>query len=85
MSLLDRQLHPGWHKKAACLEQTDLMFSTVAADVAKARRLCSTCAVRTPCLASALLHREPDGIWGGFSTDERSALIRRLPDGNLGS
>ena len=33
--------------------------------IARARAICSTCTVRTMCLARALERREPYGVWGG--------------------
>lgn len=48
---------------------------------ARARRLCASCPVRQLCLASALLHGEEFGIWGGLGPRERLPLARRLRDG----
>ena len=41
-----------------------------------AKRVCAHCPVRGTCLAWALRTREPYGVWGGLSTDERERLIR---------
>jgi WhiB family redox-sensing transcriptional regulator len=40
----------------------------------QAKAICSTCAVRQPCLEYALRIREPHGIWGGLNEAERRSL-----------
>jgi WhiB family redox-sensing transcriptional regulator len=40
-----------------------------------AKEICSTCAVREPCLGYALRIREPHGIWGGLNEMERRTLL----------
>jgi WhiB family redox-sensing transcriptional regulator len=45
-----------------------------------AKQICGTCPVRVTCAEHALAVREPYGVWGGLSEDEREAIIsRRLP------
>jgi hypothetical protein len=44
---------------------THLFFSEEPMELARARAICSTCTVRTLCLARALERREPYGVWGG--------------------
>jgi WhiB family redox-sensing transcriptional regulator len=41
-----------------------------------AKRVCAYCPVQRTCLAWALRTREPYGVWGGLSTEERERLIR---------
>lgn len=43
---------------------------------AEAKKICADCAVREPCLATALL-RDDYGIWGGYNSQERDALRGR--------
>lgn len=43
--------------------------------VAAARAFCASCPVREQCAEFALQTREPYGIWGGLSEDERQDLI----------
>jgi len=45
------------------------------ARVEEARRLCYQCPVADLCLVEALERREPDGVWGGLTTDERQRLV----------
>lgn len=49
--------------------------------VAQAVALCSGCAVRDACLAWALDNPEHSaaGVWGGFTTAQRDALLRNRP------
>ena len=44
---------------------------------AGAKRICSECPVLEACKAHALAVREPYGVWGGLSEDEREALYAR--------
>ncbi|MET8545225.1 WhiB family transcriptional regulator [Kitasatospora sp. NPDC004799] len=43
----------------------------------RAKMICAGCPVRTMCLELALERREPYGIVGGLTADERAALHRR--------
>lgn len=42
-----------------------------------AKAICSGCPVRTECAAHALQVREPYGVWGGLSEDDREEIYRR--------
>jgi len=42
-----------------------------------AKAICNGCPVLAECRAHALAVREPYGIWGGLSEDERSSIYRR--------
>lgn len=56
-----------------------LFFSDDPIDLARAKAICSKCVLRTACLASALAHQEPWGVWGGeiFVDGEVVAVKRR--------
>lgn len=41
----------------------------------RAKAVCSTCPVINNCLRWALAAREPYGVWGGLSTEEREAML----------
>jgi WhiB family redox-sensing transcriptional regulator len=43
----------------------------------RAKAICATCPVIQQCAAHALSVREPYGIWGGLSEDDREAIYRR--------
>jgi WhiB family redox-sensing transcriptional regulator len=40
----------------------------------EAKRICQRCRVVGPCLQWALETREPYGVWGGMSVEERQAI-----------
>ena len=44
---------------------------------AAAKAVCATCPVLAECAAHALAVREPYGVWGGMSEDDREAFYRR--------
>lgn len=48
-----------------------------AAREAKAKAICATCPVIQQCAAHALSVREPYGIWGGMSEDDREEIYAR--------
>lgn len=41
-----------------------------------AKQICESCAVLVPCRRYALDTREPHGIWGGTTPQERDELLR---------
>ena len=43
----------------------------------RAKSVCSSCPVVGNCLDWALRAREPYGVWGGLSVDEREALLSK--------
>ena len=42
-----------------------------------AKAVCATCPVIQDCLRWALAAREPYGVWGGLSAEEREALLKQ--------
>ena len=42
--------------------------------ISKAREFCSDCKVQTECLSYALNENIEHGVWGGFSSRERSSI-----------
>ncbi|WP_255659578.1 WhiB family transcriptional regulator [Pseudonocardia sp. ICBG1293] len=44
-----------------------------------AKRICTLCPVRLPCLEYALATGEQYGIWGGLSANQRHHLRRGIP------
>ncbi|WP_371176613.1 WhiB family transcriptional regulator [Buchananella felis] len=43
--------------------------------IAGAKAICSTCPVMMECREHSIQAREPYGVWGGLSEDERALLI----------
>lgn len=58
-----------------------LWFSETADGLARAKRLCRGCALRTECLAGALARREPWGVWGGELFDRGVPVATKRPPG----
>ncbi len=64
-----------WRELAACRgAYLNLFFPGRGESAEPARRVCSGCAVREPCLDYALSHGITYGIWGGLAERERRAL-----------
>ena len=84
---LEPDLHGPAHldrRAAACRGQNELFFApagerpeTRSVREAKARAVCTTCAVLTPCRQWARENREY-GFWGGESEEERAAAGYRV-------
>lgn len=67
-----------WRMDALCAQtDPDLFFPEVGERNPAAKAVCGRCAVREQCLAFAMGNREPYGIWGGLSADERKKLRTR--------
>ena len=67
-----------WQERALCA-QTDpeAFFPEKGGSTREAKRVCTSCDVRSECLEYALAHDERFGIWGGLSERERRRLKRR--------
>lgn len=76
-----------WQTKAACRGSDTGTFyhSENERGPSRARRemaakaVCSRCPVIQSCLRWALAAREPYGVWGGLSVQEREALLTLQP------
>ena len=76
-----------WLDDAACRGMdTEVFFPQVGNNfnspamrqlVDNAKNICAGCPVREPCVEYALNNREPYGIFGGMTTDERRILARK--------
>jgi WhiB family redox-sensing transcriptional regulator len=44
-----------------------------------AKAICASCPVIRECAAHALAVREPYGVWGGLTEDDREAIYRGRP------
>jgi WhiB family redox-sensing transcriptional regulator len=76
------QYAPDWRKAGACLTaDPDLFFplaegAVTSKQAAQAQRICAGCPVRQQCLDFAMQTREPAGIWGGTTPEERIRELR---------
>ena len=67
-----------WQERALCA-QTDpeAFFPEKGGSTREAKKVCTSCDVRSECLDYALANDERFGIWGGLSERERRKLKRR--------
>lgn len=76
-----------WRRSAACKgvdpaifhpEESDGTGGTAVEEAeAEAVAICRGCPVREACLEHALAGREPEGVWGGLTAQERRRETRR--------
>lgn len=72
-----------WQYEGACRDADETLFfhpegergSTRRRRAEAAKAICATCVVIKQCLKQSLQVREPYGVWGGLSEDERATLI----------
>jgi WhiB family redox-sensing transcriptional regulator len=73
-----------WQDLAACRAADPELFFPVSeagpalGQVARAKAVCATCSVRDECLDYALVTRQPHGVWGGTSEEDRRLLRARV-------
>jgi WhiB family redox-sensing transcriptional regulator len=73
-------LRPAWMRDGLCREHSEVnFFPALGEPIEAAKAVCRRCLVRGECLAFALEHEEPDGVWGGLTGQERRALRRLRP------
>jgi WhiB family redox-sensing transcriptional regulator len=67
-----------WMDNGKCREiDPEVFFPSEGVGVEVARRICSDCPVKAPCLEYALYHRIQHGVWGGASERERRRIAAR--------
>lgn len=80
-------LDDGWMLEGLCRElppaEADRIFfpqkhKGIRTDYRRAKAICHACPVRTSCLAFAIAHKITDGVWGGYSDDERKSMSREV-------
>ncbi|MET9606814.1 WhiB family transcriptional regulator [Streptomyces sp. NPDC006512] len=75
--------HWDWQSRAACRGLGSGPFFHPAGERGEerderdeaAKRVCAGCPVRAACLDHALRTREPFGVWGGLTEEERRAML----------
>jgi WhiB family redox-sensing transcriptional regulator len=71
-----------WRAAGACLTADPDLFFPVAVgaaaspQVSRALLICDGCRVKDQCLDFAMRTREPAGIWGGTTPEERIRVLR---------
>lgn len=63
------------------VQDADLWFAEIPADLERAKALCTDCPARLACLAGALERREPWGVWGGEIFERGEVIARKRPRG----
>ena len=58
-----------WRRTGACRTRWDLMFN--ANRIAEARETCAGCSSLAPCRAFGIVTRQPVGVYGGLSWEDR--------------
>lgn len=73
-----------WRTRAHCRRAPSDIFMPGSEEVERAKAICASCPVASPCLAYAL-ESGASGIYGGLDDDERTLLYRRatLADGRV--
>ncbi|MEU8515060.1 WhiB family transcriptional regulator [Kitasatospora sp. NPDC048722] len=74
-----------WQLRGLCRETDNALFfhpsgergAAHQAREAAAKAVCAGCPVRIECRRYALQTREPYGVWGGLTEDERQRLLAR--------
>ncbi len=76
-----------WQIRAACRgPQAEVFFPPASFErkeekisrEVRAKEICRTCPVKSPCLDYAVAIREPHGIWGGLNENERKHLLVKV-------
>jgi WhiB family redox-sensing transcriptional regulator len=82
---IERRRYGDWYERAACQGLTTDDFYPADNErgprrrrrEALAKKICERCTVSRQCLRWALDTREPHGVWGGLSAQERDVLLSR--------
>lgn len=65
-----------WQFQGNCKPEDDkIFFSELPSKVARAKIICSTCPVQKQCLDFAISNNIEEGIFGGFTPNERKSLV----------
>jgi WhiB family redox-sensing transcriptional regulator len=64
-----------------CMDDPDLFFAELPADVELAKAMCHGCPIRLACLSDARERREPWGVWGGELFLRGEVVPRKRPRG----
>ena len=79
-----QRIDDDWQLRAACRGPQSAVFFPPGTFERKedklnrelqAKEICRTCPVKRPCLDYAIEIREPHGIWGGLSENERKSRL----------
>lgn len=71
----DAALPPDLSAGSCASTDPDAFFPEPGVNPILAKRVCMDCPVRSECLSWALETRQPAGVWGGFSAQERKKML----------
>jgi WhiB family redox-sensing transcriptional regulator len=63
------------------VQDADLWFADLPAELDQAKAFCADCPVRRSCLTGAIARREPWGVWGGEIFEHGAIVARKRPRG----
>ena len=67
-----------WRELGACRGLEPGIFYPDDGEAAStAKAVCASCGVRVACLEYAVVVREKQGVWGGFTERERRRIVRQ--------
>ena len=70
--MIPKLVAPHWMADALCAQvDTETFFPEQGESNRIAKKICRRCDVQAECLAYAVKHRMPYGVWGGKSARER--------------
>lgn len=73
-----------WRLYANCIGlDQEIFYPQRGESTRPAKAICAGCEVRLDCLEDAIARREPYGVWGGKSTEERRILLRRVKEAGI--
>jgi WhiB family redox-sensing transcriptional regulator len=61
-----------WADYGVCVGLGDIFYSFDDVEIARAKRICSTCPVIVQCRTHARANKEVGGVWGGESEKQRA-------------
>nr|WP_093656935.1 WhiB family transcriptional regulator [Streptomyces wuyuanensis] len=74
-----------WREHAACRKHDPALFHPTTGESSNhAKRICTSCPVRTECLEHAITYGET-GVWGGTTAGQRRAIRRAREARRAGS
>ena len=66
-----------WMADGKCADlNPSLFFPSDGTGVEVAKKICSTCDMKIPCLEYALRNRADHGVWGGASERQRRRILK---------
>jgi WhiB family redox-sensing transcriptional regulator len=79
---MENRMNTSWGRYAPCAQiGGDIWFPEDGDNGIEAKKICTTCPYRQPCLTDAIRRGETHGIWGGVAAHRFRHLRAQLDDG----